>query len=110
MNIKIEKKNQGLVVELVGALYETGNAEAFAKSVREATAEPYRFVVFDFNDASLPDSRFISKIIEIQKENKRRKVATYLLCGRNPDVLEMFRISFLDKLMPVISDLNQVTL
>jgi anti-anti-sigma regulatory factor len=109
MNIQFQNLNKGLMVSLYGILFESGNADVFARAVREAMPTGLKYLVFNFNESSLPDSRFISKMIELYHENKRNGVAIYLICGKNEDVADLFKVNFLDKIMPIITSTEQLS-
>lgn len=103
MKIAFEPFRGGLMVRLLGTLTEMGNADRFRDSVRERLAEKPAFITFDFSEASLPDSRFIGRIVELYHDCKQDLINAYLYCGTNEDVLDIFRIASIEQFIPILT-------
>ncbi len=108
MKILIEGDASGPVIRLIGVLSEFGNAERFSQNAMKTLDDNPKFVAVDFTEAALPDSRFISRLISLYTEAKKRGIKTYLLCNGNAEVLDLIRVSHLHAIMPLIQSVQDI--
>ncbi len=109
MKIEIKSHKNGVIVVLNGVVFETGNAEVFSKTANALISKDNKFFALDFSASSLPDSRFLSRMVEIYNENKKIGVPLYLICGGNDDVLELFKISYFDQIISIFKTEDEIS-
>lgn len=107
MQIKVDRKGTALIVQLMGNLSEFGVAGRFYDSVSENISPDIRHLVYNFDQTSLPDSRFIGKMVEIYKNNRDR-VKMYALCDQNDDVKELLLICGMTHILTFLSSESQI--
>jgi anti-anti-sigma regulatory factor len=108
VKILVRKKENGTVFMLLGMLTGQNDGTMFMDEVRKTIQSSTTHVIFDFNESSLPDSRFLGKMIELFHENKRKGIKTYLIGGKNEDIVELFKIAYIDKIMPLIQSEDDI--
>lgn len=106
LNLNITSQG-GIIVELSGNI-AIGDADTMSADVIEAISRPIPYLIFDFSNAKMPNSRFLGKMLEIYKLNKYRNVSTYIYCGKNKEVRELFKAAYVDHIIPTIKDLKNV--
>lgn len=108
MELKVTKKPNGIEIQISGLLtgQKDGNelVSCFLKEIDSQT----QYGVLDFSISALPDSRFISRLLELHHNAKNHGIKMYLYCGENNLIQELFRISYLDRIMPLIKSPNDI--
>ncbi len=107
MQLQTDKKGTTLVVRLMGSLSEFGVAEQFHEIVSKQLGPDIKHLVYNFNEASLPDSRFIGRMVEIYK-NRHDQIKVHVLCDRNEDVKELLLICGMKNILTFLSAENQI--
>jgi len=92
----------------MGILTNHSAGQTFIDRVRKETLPDTRYIVLNFNESSLPDSRFIGKLIELYHEYKRSGIKMYLLGSKNEDITDLFKVAYLDRLMPFIKSEDDI--
>jgi anti-anti-sigma regulatory factor len=108
MEIRIKKtKECGIVVVLSGDITGLKDPDKMSLEVREILSNALPYMVFDFSNSSLPNSRFLGKMMELFKSNKSRGIQTFIFCGDNDKVKDLFEIAYVDHIIPIIADINE---
>jgi anti-anti-sigma regulatory factor len=103
MKIQHDNHEDRLVILLLGSLSSSGDAQLFADYARQTITADTTSVCIDFNQAAIPDSRFIGRVIELYHYCKGRGIEVRLRADRNRDVAELIRFTELDEFMPLES-------
>jgi anti-anti-sigma regulatory factor len=107
MEIAIKKtKTDGIIVVLSGEITGLKDADVMFFEVTGALSETIPYFVFDFTKSSLPNSRFLGKMMEVYKSNKSRGVQTFIFCGGNNLVKDLFKVAYVDHIIPIIADIT----
>jgi anti-anti-sigma factor len=106
LEIQTEKQGERLLFRLSGTLSEIGAANRFIDFVREHVRPEIQTLVFDLAKASLPDSRFIGRLIQLSQECTLKKMKIYLYYGENKEVENLIKITNLDGIFPMLSHLG----
>jgi anti-anti-sigma regulatory factor len=107
MEIGIKKtKERWMIVVLSGEITGLHDADTMSFQVTEALSDTISYVVFDFANSSLPNSRFLGEMMELLKSNKNRGIQTFIFCGDNDKVKDLFEIAYVDHIIPIIADIN----
>ncbi|MBD3419175.1 MAG: hypothetical protein GF398_03555 [Chitinivibrionales bacterium] len=109
MKVALDTTHTTLVIKLIGSISAFRDAETFYKQVSEKVTDELENIILDFNECSLPDSRFISKILELYHVSRKKEITVNLMCDNNPDVFDIVKLAYLDKIMPLISSREEVT-
>jgi anti-anti-sigma regulatory factor len=78
-----------------------------SSEVSEVLSDIITYMVFDFSNSSLPNSRFLGKMMELFKSNKRCGIRTFIFCGNNEKIKDLFEIAYVDHIIPIINDINE---
>jgi len=110
MEIDLKKANKGGIIVGLSGNISIGDADMMSSEVIEAMSHSLTYVVFDFAHASLPNSRFLGKMMEIYKLNRHRGVNTFIFCGENGEVRDLFKAAYVDHIIPTVENVNDVEL
>jgi anti-anti-sigma regulatory factor len=108
MKIVLRKTNDsGIVMELSGELVGIHDMDAISSKFAEAYSDEISYLIFDFAHSGIPNSRFLGMMMRIYKLNKSRRVGTFIFCGNNTEVRNLFKTAYVDHLIPLIDDLQE---
>jgi anti-anti-sigma regulatory factor len=107
MEIAIKKfRDGGVIVSLSGDISGLQDADRMSREVTEVISGPIAYLIFDFANASLMNSRFLGKMMELFKLNKSRGVRTFIFCGGNNKLEDLFKVAYIDHIIPIIANLK----
>jgi anti-anti-sigma regulatory factor len=96
----------GIIIVLSGELTGLQDADKMASEITEAYADDISYMVFDFANSSIPNSRFLGKMMAIYKLNKSRKVQTYIYFADNGEVRDLFKAAYVDHIIPIVAQIH----
>jgi anti-anti-sigma regulatory factor len=99
--------DSGIVIELSGELVGIQDADTVSSRFTDAYSDTISYVIFDFANSGIPNSRFLGMMMQIYKLNKSRRVKTSIFCGRNAEVKSLFKTAYVDHIIPLIDDLAE---
>jgi anti-anti-sigma regulatory factor len=100
-------KDSGIVMELSGELAGVHDTDTVSSKFTDAYSDAISYLIFDFANAGIPNSRFLGMMMQIYKLNKSRRVKTSIFCGRNTEVKNLFKTAYVDHIIPLIDDLPE---
>jgi anti-anti-sigma regulatory factor len=108
MKAVLRKTNDsGLIIALSGDIIGIHDADTISTKFTEAYSDAISYLIFDFADAGIPNSRFLGVMMQIYKLNKSRRVKTSIFCGRNAEVISLFKTAYVDHIIPLIDELPE---
>lgn len=99
VDLTVERRDDVLSVEVTGRIDGSG-AAALEEAMRNATAETDRAAIADFRELAHIGSAGLRAILVAAKSAKARGAGP-ALCGLSEQILEVFRISGFDRIVPI---------
>ena len=99
MDLTAERREDVLSMDVKGRI-DGSNATAFEEAMRNAISETDRAVIVDLRELAYISSAGLRVIIIFAKLVKARG-AGLALCGLSEQILDVFRISGFDKIVPI---------
>lgn len=99
MELTTERHENVLIVGVAGRV-DGSNASAFAEALRDAVAPTDRAVIMDFGELAYINSAGLDAVV-VTAKSLRGQDAGLVLCGLSEPIRNLFRISGLDRLLPI---------
>ena len=107
LEIKVDRDTTRCVVTLEGEI-DVYTAPRLKEALVEAVEDGCLYVIIDMDKVTFIDSSGLGVLVGAVRRVKERSGAVRLVCSRE-NILKIFRITGLDKVFPIFSDVGEAS-